>query len=63
MTGRDIMRVTRRFVLQAGFSCNARCRFCYYRESLRKGTIKDDTTDKVKAKLMEGRRLGKNQEC
>lgn len=57
---RAIRNVTRRFVLQAGFSCNARCRFCYYRESLKKGTVRDYTTKEVKAKLREGRRLGKN---
>lgn len=53
--------VTRRFVLQAGFLCNARCRFCYYRESLEKGTVSDFTTEEVKKKLREGRRLGKDQ--
>ena len=57
----QVREVTRRFVLQAGFSCNARCRFCYYRESLEKGIVKDDTTEQVKAKLRHGRRLGKDQ--
>jgi len=57
----EIREVTRRFVLQAGFSCPWRCRFCYYRESLKKGNVKDFTTDEVKEKLREGRRLGKDQ--
>lgn len=56
---KSIRKVTGRFVLQAGFSCNARCKFCYYRESLRKGTVRDCTTKEVKAKLREGRSLGK----
>lgn len=57
----QIREVTRRFVLQVGFSCNARCRFCYYRESLRNGRVRDFTTNEVKRRLREGRRLGKNQ--
>lgn len=56
---KTIRKVTRRFVLQAGFSCNARCRFCYYKESLRKRIVRDFTTKEVKEKLREGRRLGK----
>lgn len=37
----EVRNITRRFVLQVGFSCNARCRFCYYRESLKTGKVKD----------------------
>ena len=47
-------------MLQVGFSCNARCRFCYYRDSLKAGTVRDFTADEVKAKLREARRLGKD---
>lgn len=57
---KPVRNVTRRFVLQIGFSCNAKCRFCYYKESLKKGTVRDYTTNEVKTKLREGRRLGKN---
>ncbi len=57
----EIREVTRRFVLQVGFSCPWRCKFCYYRESLKKGNVKDFTTEEVKEKLKEGRRLGKDQ--
>lgn len=57
----EIREVTRRFVLQVGFSCPWRCKFCYYRESLKKGNVKDFTTEEVKTKLREGRRLGKDQ--
>lgn len=55
-----IRNVTKRFVLQVGFSCNARCKFCYYKESLRKGTVRDYTTLEIKKKLLEGRKLSKN---
>jgi MoaA/NifB/PqqE/SkfB family radical SAM enzyme len=60
MASNDIRNVTRRFVLQVGFSCNARCKFCYYKESLRKGTVRDYTILEIKMKLLEGRKLGKN---
>ena len=53
--------ITKRFVLQVGFSCNARCTFCYYRESLKDGTVRDYSTKEVKEKLREGRKLGKDQ--
>jgi len=60
MASKDIRNVTRRFVLQVGFSCNARCRFCYYKESLRTGKVRDYTTLEIKSKLIEGISLGKN---
>lgn len=53
--------VTKRIVLQMGFSCNARCRFCYYREELASGRVKDLTTKKIKKRLKSARRFGKNQ--
>lgn len=56
-----IRNVTRRFVLQVGFSCNARCRFCYYRKELEAGDVHDFTTDQIKKRLKEGRKLGKDQ--
>ncbi len=53
------MRVTPRLVLQIGFSCNARCKFCYYQDALRKGTVKDFSLKNIKKKLKEGKSLGK----
>lgn len=52
--------VTRRFVLQVGFSCNARCIFCYYHEALKKGKVRNYTTKEIKTKLRKSIKLGKN---
>lgn len=54
-----IPKITRRFVLHVGFSCNERCIFCYYRESLEKGTVKDLTTHQIKKRLGFARKFGK----
>ena len=52
--------ISKRFVLHVGYSCNERCRFCYYRESLEKGTVKDLKTEEVRKRLRIARRHGKN---
>jgi MoaA/NifB/PqqE/SkfB family radical SAM enzyme len=54
-------KITRRFVLHVGYSCNERCVFCYYRDSLEKGTVKDHSTSNIKKKLRIGRRYGKTR--
>ncbi len=53
--------ITKRFVLHVGFSCNARCRFCYYRESLEQGKVRDLTYEEVKKRLDLARKHGKTQ--
>lgn len=57
----DKRLVTKRMVLHVGFSCNARCRFCYYKDDLACGNVRDLTTEEIKSRLKEGRRFGKNQ--
>lgn len=56
-----IRQSTRRFVLQPGFACNSRCSFCYYLDSVKKGTTKDYSTEQVKAMLREAKSLGLDQ--
>ncbi len=51
--------VTDRFVLHAGYACNARCAFCYYLEDLRRGTVKNSTTAQNKRKIRFAHALGK----
>lgn len=48
-------------VLHVGYSCNERCRFCYYRESLEKGTVRDLTLEEIKNRLRIGRKYGKDE--
>ena len=57
----DYRLVTKRFVLQVGFTCPLRCRFCYYKESLASGKVKDFTTKQIKKMLLEAKRLGKTE--
>ena len=52
-------KITKRFVLHVGFSCNERCVFCYYRDSLEKGTVKDLSTKEIKKRLHIARRYNK----
>lgn len=51
--------VTSRVVLHVGYSCNLRCRFCYYIEDLEKGRVKDWTLESLQHRLSLARRLGK----
>lgn len=51
--------VTDRFVLHAGYACNARCAFCYYLEDLRRGTARNFTTGQNKRKISFAYALGK----
>lgn len=53
--------ITDRLVIHVGFSCNERCRFCYYRESLESEKVKDLTLNEVKHRLDIGRRFGKTK--
>lgn len=53
--------ITKRFVIHVGYSCNERCVFCYYRDSLAKGEVEDLTTEQVKKRLRTGRSLGKDE--
>lgn len=52
-------KVTERFVLHVGYSCNERCEFCYYLEDLKNNTAKDATTAENKAKIDLARRFGR----
>jgi len=51
--------VTDRFVLHAGYACNARCAFCYYLEDLRRGKVRNFTTEQNKRKIRFAYALGK----
>jgi len=51
--------ITQRFVLHLGYSCNERCRFCYYRDSLENNSVKDLSTNEIKKRLISGRRYKK----
>lgn len=53
--------ITKRFVLHVGYSCNLRCRFCYYRESLEKGDVKDLALSEIKSRLRIARKLKKEE--
>ncbi len=52
---------TRRFVMQMGFACNARCSFCYYLDSIKTGTTKDFSTEEIKERFREAKSLGIDQ--
>lgn len=51
--------MTDRFVLHAGYACNARCAFCYYLKDLRSGTARNFTTGHNKKKIRFAHALGK----
>jgi MoaA/NifB/PqqE/SkfB family radical SAM enzyme len=51
--------VTRRLAINMGFTCNLRCRFCYYLESIKAGRTNDASTEEVKRRLRIGRSWGK----
>lgn len=53
--------VTKRIVLQVGYTCNVRCRFCYYRKALESGKVRDLTYPEIKKRLAQARRLWKTQ--
>ena len=53
--------ISKRIVIHVGFSCNERCVFCYYRDSLAKGDVKDLTLEQIKKRLRIGRKFGKNE--
>ncbi len=55
----ETYKVTDRFVLHVGYSCNERCEFCYYLEDLKKGRIKDGTTAQNKRKIAIAAAFGK----
>ncbi len=52
-------KVTDRFVLHVGYSCNERCEFCYYLEDLKNGSATDATTAQNKARIDLATRLGR----
>lgn len=55
------MKITRRIDLNLGYSCNIRCRFCYYQESMqagREGACKDLTTDQARKWILFFRKKG-----
>ncbi len=52
--------VTKRMVLHVGYACNERCTFCYYLEQIESGKTDNLTTDEIKARLLQGRKWGKN---
>ncbi|MEK6940434.1 MAG: radical SAM protein [Nanoarchaeota archaeon] len=56
-----VRRSTRRFVMQMGFACNARCSFCYYLDSIKAQTTKDFSTNEVKSRFREAKSLGIDQ--
>jgi MoaA/NifB/PqqE/SkfB family radical SAM enzyme len=53
--------VTKRIVLQTGFSCNARCTFCYYRKALETGKVKDLSFSEICIRLKKAINFGKNK--
>jgi len=55
----ETYKVTKRFVLHVGYSCNERCEFCYYLDDLKKGRIKDGTTAQNKRKIAIAAAFGK----
>ncbi len=56
-----IRNSTRRFVLQMGFACNARCSFCYYLDSIESRKTTDYSTEEVKKRLREAKSSGLDQ--
>ncbi len=53
--------ITKRIVLQVGYTCNARCKFCYYRKALESKKVRDLTFPEIKKRLEKARRFGKTQ--
>ncbi len=54
-----LRRVTERFVLHAGYGCNARCPFCYYIAELEAGTARRLSTEACFRRIGIAARLGK----
>lgn len=55
----ETYKVTDRFVLHVGYSCNERCEFCYYLDDLKKGRAKDASTAANKRKIATAAAFGK----
>ncbi len=54
-----VRRVTPRFVLHAGYACNARCTFCYYLPEIESGQARDFTTAQLFRRIDRAARWGK----
>lgn len=55
-----LRRVTPRFVLHAGYACNARCTFCYYLPQIESGAARDFTTKELFRRIERAARWGKS---
>ena len=53
-------RLSERVDIRLGYRCNARCGFCYYKESLT-STRDEPSTEQVKARLRIMRRAGASE--
>lgn len=49
------MRLTKRVNINTGYSCNIKCKFCYYREQKRP---KDPDTERIKKDLQKAKKYG-----
>ncbi len=56
-----IYKVTERFVLHVGYSCNERCDFCYYLQELKNHTTKDWSTEENKKRITLAYKWGKRE--